>query len=196
VANKVPTIIGSNKNEGTIFFALGTTIADDMQYLALVEQFFPGKGATIVAQYPSASFASPKDAAAEVIGDGWFVCPTRKTARGLSQAGVSTYVYHFTPPINSSFLSNAGTFHSSEIPFIFGNPFLGITLGPAEQDLSRAMIGYWSRMAATGDPNGDGGFAWPKYDATADSHMVLDLTLSTGTDLKKDVCDFWDGLSP
>jgi para-nitrobenzyl esterase len=56
------------------------------------------------------------------------------------------------------------------------------------------MISYWSRMAATGDPNGDSAFAWPTYDATSDPHMVLDLTLSAGTALKKDICDFWDGL--
>ena len=92
---------------------------------------------------------------------------------------------------------NPGAFHSSEIPFVFGNPYLGITLASAEeQALSRAMIGYWSSLALTGDPVGKDAFAWPSYDGASDTNLVLDLTLSTQSGLKKDACDFWDGILP
>ena len=83
------------------------------------------------------------------------------------------------------------------MPYVFGNAYLGITLDMAEdQALSKAMIGYWSSHSLTGDPNGEGAFAWPSYDAATDTNLVLDLTLSTQSGLKKDACDFWDGILP
>jgi para-nitrobenzyl esterase len=58
------------------------------------------------------------------------------------------------------------------------------------------VIGYWSRLSASGDPNGDGALAWPQYEEASDQHMRLDLTLATGAGLKQEICDFWDGLKP
>lgn len=82
------------------------------------------------------------------------------------------------------------------MPFIFGNPYLGIMLDEGEQKLSQSMIGYWSRLSASGDPNGKDALAWPKYDAASDSNLMLDLTISTQSGLKKAACDFWDALLP
>jgi para-nitrobenzyl esterase len=193
---KVPVVLGTNKNEGTLFFAIGATAADDAEYEALMSSVFGGMGATIVAQYPSAKYGSPKDAAAEAFGDGAFVCPTRRTARALAKAGVPTHLYQFVHAPKALF-PNLGAFHSSEVPYVFGNAYLGITLDlPEDQALSKAMIGYWSNHAITGDPNSKGAFAWPSYDAATDTNLVLDLTLSTQSGLKKDACDFWDGILP
>ena len=61
-----------------------------------------------------------------------------------------------------------------------------------EKPMSQAMQGYWSRHAASGDPNGAGAFAWPAYDAAGDQNLVLDLELSTQSGLQSDLCDFWD----
>jgi putative transposase len=35
------------------------------------------------------------------------------------------------------------------------------------------MIGYWTRFATTGDPNGDGAFVWRRYDASSRDEIVL-----------------------
>ena len=58
------------------------------------------------------------------------------------------------------------------------------------------MRGYWSTMAASGSPAAQEMVAWPEYATAAETNLVLDLKLSTGTDLKKAVCDFWDGITP
>lgn len=192
---KVPVILGTNKNEGTLFFAIGATAADDAEYEALMSSVFGGQGAAIVAHYPSASFGSAKDAAAEAFGDGAFVCPTRRTARALAKASVPTRLYHFTHAPKALF-PNLGAFHSTELPFLFGNAYLGITLDEEEQALSKAMIGYWSRHALSGDPNGEGALAWPSFELGSDTHLVLDLQLSTASGLKSADCDFWDGILP
>jgi para-nitrobenzyl esterase len=194
---KVPTLLGTNKNEGTIFFALGGGVKDETAYKALLTALFPAHADDVLARYPLASFSSPTAAAAEVFGDSSFVCPTRRAARALAKAGVDSYLYHFTHALATPLGPELGVFHASEIPFIFGNPLLGIiSLNDEEKVLSQSMVGYWSAMARSGDPNAKGASAWPKYDATGDQNIVLDFTFSAQTGLKKDICDFWDQIAP
>jgi para-nitrobenzyl esterase len=195
---KVPVILGSNADEGTLFFKLASTmIPDEATFQTLAEQLAPGHGADIVAKYPSAMYGSPLAAAAAAVGDAGFVCPTRRAARGLSAAGVDTFLYHFTyAPPSSLFGDDLGAFHSAEVKFVFGNPGQLLPKAPSGEELpmSQAMMGYWSRHAAAGSPNGGGAFEWPKYNVQTDENIVLDLTISKQSGLKKDLCDFWDGV--
>ena len=191
----VPTILGSNANEGTLFFALGPTmVTDDAAYLALVESLVPGQGQEVVDQYPSAMYASPQAAAADVVGDAAFVCPARRTARALAKAGIPAFLYHFTHAPSGALLPDLGAFHSSEISFVFGNPSLLLPDSPSAEEapLLEAMTGYWGRMAAKGDPNGEGAVEWPAYTMAGDENLVLDLAVSQQSGLKEARCDFWD----
>ncbi len=191
---KVPTLLGSNGNEGTLFFSIGLSASTDADYLALMNGMFQNQGPAIVAQYPSAMYGGSDQAAAEAaIGDGLFVCPTRFTARALAQGGSPTFLYHFVHAPMAIF-AGLGAFHSSEVPFIWENPYLGIVLDPAEKALSKTMIGYWFGLAKAGDPNGSGAPMWPHYAMASDQDQLLDLTISTQTALDSATCDFWDGL--
>jgi para-nitrobenzyl esterase len=192
---KVPTLIGTNKNEGTVFVTVlnATTPAE---YTAILEALVPGQSAKLAAQYPLAMYSSVKAAVAEVFGDGAFVCSTRRMARAITKGGAAAYVYHFTHALMTPFGPELGVFHGSEIPFVFGNPFFTLTLSADEKPLSNAIMGYWGRMAAAGDPNGAGAFAWPKYDVASEQNIVLDLTPSVQKDLKKSACALWDTLTP
>ncbi len=195
---KVPTLLGTNANEGTLFFAFGSAVTDDASYLALASGLAPGHGADVVAHYPSSAYASAQDAAAAAFGDAGFVCPARDVARALSGAGVPTYLYHFVHVATPATIPGLGAFHSSEIPFVFGNASVLLPSAPtaAEAPLSTAMMGYWGRMAAAGDPNGSGASAWPAYTAAGDQNIVLDLAISTDTGLNAANCDFWDSIAP
>ena len=53
-------------------------------------------------------------------------------------------------------------------------------------------MGYWTRFARTGDPNGEGAFAWPRYALERDEHLVLNIPLQTGQHLRQAQCDLWD----
>lgn len=193
--NKVPVLLGSNADEGTIFFALGLTVSSEADFTALMDGMFAGQGAAIAQQYPDTAYGSWQSAAITAVGEGLFNCPTRRTARALTAAGVPVFLYHFTQA-PKSLLGDLGAFHSSELPFVFGNAYLGITLDDQQQQLSHTMQGYWGTFATSADPNGGGAPAWPKYDAATDQDLDLDLTITTQTGLKKDACDFWDSLGP
>jgi len=55
------------------------------------------------------------------------------------------------------------------------------------------MLGYWSRFAKAGDPNG-GDVSWPKYDMAGDASLTLASPVAATTGLKMQKCDFWDSL--
>ncbi|WP_438003094.1 carboxylesterase/lipase family protein [Sorangium sp. So ce321] len=194
---KVPTILGSNDDEATLFFALAggsPSIADDAELEAFAEQLAPGHGEEVVASYPSATHGSAQAAAFAAVGDALFVCPARRAARAIAKAGVATYLYHFTYAPEGSLLGDLGSFHSAEIRYVFGNPSLLLPqpLTQSELELSRVISGYWSRHAQNGDPNGGDAMEWPRYDADTDENIVLDLTISQQAGLRKEVCDMWD----
>lgn len=76
------------------------------------------------------------------------------------------HVPSFSPP-------GDGVFHSCELPFVFNYaPFLK---GAGEPQLAQQFVGYWTRFAATGNPNGAGSVTWPQYN-TSDEIIVLDIT--------------------
>jgi para-nitrobenzyl esterase len=205
---KIPVILGTNKDEGTLFFSIGLTLASDADYVPLLDAIFANNGAAIAGKYPAGAYASLKAAASAAVGDGLFVCPTRRTARAFASGGgiVYTYRFHYAP--KSPLLGDIGSFHSAELPFVFGNNYLGIILDEDEQQLSKAMMGYWGTFASTGDPNDPKLAAWPKFLPVAPSSMLFDvkfsadadggkgpLALSVGSDGSDAKCDFWDGLS-
>lgn len=193
---KVPILLGTNKNEGTFF--VNPPPASPLGYKVFADGFALGHSAEIVAQYPVASFGSYQAAAAEILTDAVYVCPTRRVARACSAAGVPTFLYSFAHPLNIPGHLDLGVFHGTIVFFVLGNRlnYWDRDLQPEEQPLSHQVMAYWGAMAANGDPNVAGQFNWPKYDLSTETNIVLDLTMSTETAYKKKQCGFWDSLAP
>ena len=183
--NQVPVLLGTNADEGVIFVA-SLAIPGDVAYSAYVHGAFPGsKGDAVLAQYPSASYPSAKAALAALVTDLVFACPARKKARDLAKEVANVYLYQFTEVPSYAAALGLGAFHGSEIDSVFGT-LRDRTAGMAtaeEITLSDAMLGYWSRFAKSGDPNG-GDVAWPKYDLAGDASLVLATPVAATTGLK------------
>lgn len=64
---------------------------------------------------------------------------------------------------------------------------------PAKRVLADGVTGYWTRFAATGDPNGAGAVAWPPLD-DARRHLVLCDPIELDDHAKGSRCDFWRGI--
>jgi para-nitrobenzyl esterase len=196
---KVPTILGTNVNEGDLFIYLWTvdmnappSAADVRASLAVL--FSASQVDQIAAKY--GVDADAPTAFAHIITDGVFACPTRRTARALSAASAPAFLYQFTYPYLVPALNGVVMGHSFEIPFVFRNGFLGTQMSDADLALADQVDGYWYRFMQAGDPNGEGATPWPAYAEASDTNLVFDSTITTNTGLKKDACDFWDSVTP
>jgi para-nitrobenzyl esterase len=193
---RVPMIIGTNNDEGTLFTAAAaSSVRTAADYDAYIRRQYGDQADAVLALYPAADYAVLSRALADITTDQRYVCPAREMARATSSAGVPIYLYTFV--YDDWALGYAlGAFHGSEIRFIFGTPLLGTPVSPAEQPLLETMTGYWARLATTGDPNGGDAPPWPAYTSSDEQHIVLDLAaISTGAHLKQAKCDFWDALA-
>jgi para-nitrobenzyl esterase len=77
---------------------------------------------------------------------------------------------------------------------VFGNNPKGRGYRKADAELSNEMMGYWTRFARTGDPNGEGCPKWSAYTQEKDEHLVFDTTIKADKNLRKKYCDFWDSM--
>ncbi len=199
IASKVPTMLGSNLNEGTLFHSglLGDRpIPDEAAYKASLVRLLGAELADkVAALYPVTG--KPDEALAQAESDAIFACPTRRAARALAKAGVAAYRYHFVRKPDNGIVAAFGATHAAELPFVFGND--DGTLGgvsDAGMPLREAMMRYWTRFAAAGDPSGASDPAWPRYDAATDPYLKLDTPPSAQAGLLTEKCAFWDTVPP
>ena len=186
--NPVPAMVGTNRDEGTMFAgkrAFGGTLPN---YRTLMVERY-GAGGVKVADYYSGEFEKVKDelyrVAVQQITDTWFVQPSRSFARSMDRQGTPIYMYHFT----KSVWGWMGAAHAAEIKYVFGNlkdP------NPSDVALTKAFMDYWVEFAKTGNPNLDNRVDWPLYTVSEDQHLVMDDAIVVGSGLRRQACDLFD----
>jgi para-nitrobenzyl esterase len=190
----IPVIIGTTADETMQFVNAAGPATDQASYAAAVEKVFgAGPRDAILAHYPASAFATPRAAFVAATTDGEFTCVARRVARTLAAAQREpVYRYFFTHVLeNDPVLKANGAVHTVEHPFFF--PFAGKYVPTdVERKLQDAMVLYWSRMARTGDPNGEGTPAWSRVDAASDPYMELATPPAGKQGLRAAQCDFWD----
>jgi para-nitrobenzyl esterase len=194
--NHVPVVMGNNENET----GAAVPAMTEAEYTAAVNAALGAVAAQALAQYPAASYPTPRDAYVTLTSDAKFVCPTRRNLRALATTQTEpVYRYQFTHVLDNVGPAQKakGSFHGLELFFVFGQlKVAGYVASPAEKDLSSAIQGYWSRFGGAGDPNGGSAASWPVYDGAKDPYLELDDTLSSKEGVHSANCDFWDSLVP
>jgi para-nitrobenzyl esterase len=215
---KVPLIEGSNGNEFALISAFYFDFTTPPSGVGPVtSQTYPSaEGVTIGlydakksasqvdAVYPVASFARPIDAIDAIGTDSGFACPAREAVRAVVPA-TPVYQYEFNDPnapmiVLPSSQSHPpwGAYHTSEIQYLMGvAPMVASppALDATQQALAAQMVGYWTRFAKTGDPNGSGAPSWPAYSSAADTALSLEPGGSkpTADFAARHRCGFWSG---
>lgn len=195
--NTMPMIMTTTDDEYTTLLGLygTTTVVTEKAYEEMIaSQFGADSTPTLMAWYPVADYETPNDAWLALLGDYGFVCPTRRALKA-SRANQADGVWrgHFTHGFSFGPLAVYGAGHGMDVYFTFGHlNYSGAQPTEAEGALSAEMMGYWTRFAATGDPNGSGAMFWAAYEVESDNYLRLDTPLAAAQGVHSSKCDLWD----
>lgn len=193
----VPTILGWTRDEGTLFVGLAEMageMADAAAYDRTIDSFATREGidpAALRAAYPLAGYPDPGAAIADLVGDAELICPSRRAALLLAEAGVDLHVYRFDHDgarFQLTLPRELGAFHSADIQFVFGHPVGTTRFEGAQAAIHEAMQGAWGAFARGEALRSD----WAAYDATAQDVIVFDDTITTSAMPNQADCAIWD----
>jgi para-nitrobenzyl esterase len=196
---QIPLMIGTNKDEMTLFFALAPGIdgMDDTALRERVRMFVGESGDAILKAYRR---ARPHDAGRDILlaiaSDHGVRIPSLITAdRKVAQHGAPVFVYLFcweTPVLGGRLKSP----HALEIPFVFDTVQSSAITGdaPTRFALAERMSKTWIVFARSGNPNNDAIPDWPAYSADRRSTMIFDDACRVENDPYRDERLAWRGL--
>jgi para-nitrobenzyl esterase len=177
----VPLLAGWNRDEGSSL-ANGMTAE---KWKAKAAELFKDRAEEFLKIYPGETDEQAAGSADAYGSDAFIAFGTWKWLEAHRKTGESpVYRYHFElAALPSKFHAGTFAFHSDDIEYVFGtlDTRPGWTVRPEDRKLSDQMMSYWTNFAKTGDPNGAGLPAWPKYDKD-DSLIHLDATITAGPD--------------
>jgi para-nitrobenzyl esterase len=172
---KVPVMVGATGAD------LGFNSATSVE--ALMAPFGDQRAAALAAYDPEGS-GNLVAMRSKVGRDQTMLEPARFVAASFAAQGVPSYEFRFDY-VGEALKARApgGAPHASEIPFVFdtyGAPYIAMVspthsgeATPKDLAVARTMQSYWLNFARTGDPNGPGLPAWPRYDPKADQLMLF-----------------------
>lgn len=197
-ASHVPMIIGSNADEGTLFAMLLPRGLSPEQVRTAVPTWAGGGSPGRVLEAIAAAKTN-HEPIVDLMTDGIFRIPSLHVADELATNGapIWTYLFDWKTPVFGGML---GATHALELPFVWDmldNPLWKMLLGDAPPaPVGEAMRTAWLNFARTGDPNGEGDGAlprWPQYDTTERPTMVFDEQVRVESDPGGELRAAWYG---
>jgi len=188
---KVPLMLGTNADEGTIFLQQ-LPVKRVIGYELVVRNMFRANTDEMLRLFPAAGDADVPGALNRLTTVSAFVWPARCMARAMEKAGGKAYLYHFTRVAPLYRDRGLGALHAGEIPYVFDHTRTLPGFEEKDRELSKVMSACWVRFATTGDPNGPGLPKWPAYAAGADEHMQFGDAVEVKAGLSREVCDLLD----
>jgi para-nitrobenzyl esterase len=180
----LPTIVGSNADEGG-FFAAAIPVTTVEQLRTYLATNFPGAGDAVWSLYGTDRDDEVPQKVADVFGDAQFSYGARALARSLAQRQPKTFRYVFTHAVAQT---APRPVHADEIPYVFGTG----DFAAADRVVSDAMMAAWVQFAATGDPNGPGVPTWHSYDPARDTALTFAAGFAEQTEWRADALAFFE----
>jgi len=207
---RVPTIFGSNANDGSLFvlssYGLKAESISTAQYDVFLNDNFGAFASAVRQAYPLTKYPSGLATVAAVVTEFGFLCPIHRSLALATAKGVPVYAYQFNHTPSCAWYSNPafanaglrnllGATHTAEIPFVLGltenlpPPSGSCAFSPAEVAISEFMVSAWTSMAAIKRPGPDE--QWPTWTANESQGIVIGEEAKVAK-LDFSVCAFWD----
>ena len=189
----MPVIIGNTAQETLGWADTAGQVKDEASYTAAIEKVFGASARErILAMYPMKSYPTPRAAFAQLTTDAEFTCQSRRVARTLATVQKEpVYRFLFAHSLeNDPALKSAEAAHTIEHAFLF--PQRKYSPTDIDRIVQRRMVGYWTRMAQTGNPNGGEDPDWPAVSPTNDNYLEISATTVAKKGPASANCDFWD----
>ena len=184
VSANIPLIIGSNKDERTLYNTgmpwWGKMTKEES--LARAKKELGKIGDKAEALYAAFEKIHPDYSPtylynAVTTSNQWWFASIKIAEERAAQRQASTWNYHFEweTPVDGGILKSP---HTMEMVFVFDNiekapTYVGKSAGARQ--LADLMSGTWATFAKTGNPNHSGMPDWPAYDARTRATMALNV---------------------
>lgn len=185
----VPLLVGATADESSMFMLRGG--AEDLEaYHAWMEERFGELTEEALEVYPAADLDQARAMQVQYGNDVYATY-----ARGVARAAAlqaPTWRYRFTrvSPLGESL--RMGSFHGSDVAYLFGRVAEGESYTQEDVRLSALLRAYWTAFCREGDPNGEDLTAWPAYELDSEPYLVLDTELGQGSGWRGAACDLID----
>lgn len=181
ISAKIPVLIGSNKDEMTIFRARDPKFgaSTDEEFTAYMRNQLPGKAEALI---PALRAAFPSYAPSHLITvmetlKGYWIATVIQSERKAAQGAAPVYVYllAWETPVNGGLLRSH---HALDLPLVFNNIETSRSMvgpGPEPQRVADQMSSAWIAFARSGDPNTKGLPQWHPYNLKSRATMIFNL---------------------
>ncbi len=167
----VPLLTGFNADEGYIF---GVPPMTPESFEAMVRERYGDHAGAFLDAYPHASAAQATDSAALIARDRYMASLVIWCRGRAALEHAAVYPYLYVHPYPGPDQAKYGSFHTSEVPYVFGvldqggRPF---TQG--DHELSARLMARWLAFMKTGVPDVEGQPAWIAADPRSTQVMGL-----------------------
>lgn len=192
----VPLLTGATADEGST----QPPIASREELVRRARADYGDMAETFLRLFPASSDREAEASSRRVVGTKVFNWENWTWANAHARTGhASVYFYHFSrvPPKplsgeHGDKSRNIGAFHTAEIPYVFQT--LDARAWPWEERdraLADIMTEYWTRFAATGDPNGGTLPRWPRFDPANATTLCIGDDIRQGPVPDLPTLSFW-----